>query len=72
MMGSLRQNVESYLGHPIKAVVVTWPRMRALYQEDILDALEHVGLESVQMPKNEQLQREGRIRYSLGNRYDPS
>ena len=58
MLSSLRQAVEDHLARRIDTAVATWPRMRALYQEDILDALEYFGLQSPKMPLDVQLQRE--------------
>lgn len=52
----LREQVETHLGNPIESAVVTWPRILALYQEDILDAVEYVGLESPDIRFETQLQ----------------
>ncbi|KAF2499383.1 hypothetical protein BU16DRAFT_614820 [Lophium mytilinum] len=49
MIRQLRYATEQKLGHEIKHVVTTRPELRALYHEDMEDALEYVGLEYVEV-----------------------
>lgn len=46
MISSLREKVQDHLGHAIGAAAVTWARDQAVYEEDMLDAMEYAGLES--------------------------
>jgi hypothetical protein len=49
MIRQLRYATEQKLGHEIKHVVTTRPELRALYHEDMEDALEYAGLEYVEV-----------------------
>jgi hypothetical protein len=44
MINGLRAAVEKYLGRPISAASITIPHLYALYQEDLEDAFEYLGL----------------------------
>ncbi len=44
MIQSLRAAVEAQVGHKISAASITIPRLQALYQEDLEDAFQYVGL----------------------------
>lgn len=46
MIASLRKQVEDHVGHGIDAAALTWARDQAVYEEDMLDAMEYVRLES--------------------------
>jgi hypothetical protein len=43
----LREKTEEFLGHSISAVSAAVPHMVAIYEEDIVDAFEYVGLEFI-------------------------
>ena len=58
MLDSLREAVEGHLGHRIQAAAATVPHLIALYLEDLHDAFEYVGLQSLDMPVRYGLLRE--------------
>ena len=50
MLSHLKVQVEEYLGAPIESAGVTSPHLVALYQEDLQDAFDHVGLRYLTFP----------------------
>lgn len=50
MLQALRDAAESYLGHEISSALAATPNLVALYQEDVDDAFEYLGLESLDDP----------------------
>lgn len=44
VLKQLRSKTEEELGHAISTVVTASPRLKALYEEDIVDAIEYAGL----------------------------
>ena len=50
MLQALRDAAESYLGHEISSALAATPNLVALYQEDVDDAFEYVGLKSLDDP----------------------
>lgn len=50
VLSDLRARVEEYLGEPIQSAGVTTPHLVALYQEDLQDAFEYVGLRYLKFP----------------------
>lgn len=50
MLQALRDAVESYLGREISSALAATPNLVALYQEDVDDAFEYLGLESLDDP----------------------
>ena len=50
VLSDLRAQVEGYLGHPIESAGVTVPHLAALYQEDLQDAFDFVGLRYLGFP----------------------
>jgi hypothetical protein len=49
MVKELRQRTEQILGHPIKAAVASFPKLIALYEEEVWDSFEWAGLEHMQI-----------------------
>lgn len=41
----LMEQAQKHLGAKITEGVVTWSRVKALYEEDLLDGMEYVGLD---------------------------
>ncbi|KAL8793878.1 MAG: hypothetical protein Q9195_003497 [Heterodermia aff. obscurata] len=50
VISDLKVQVEGYLGVPIKSAGVTGPHLVALYQEDLQDAFDYVGLRYLAFP----------------------
>lgn len=50
MIQALRDAAESYLGHEISSALAATPNLVALYQEDVDDAFEYLGLKSLDDP----------------------
>ena len=50
VLSDLKTIVEEYLGTPIESAGVTTPHLTALYQEDLQDAFEYVGLRYLPFP----------------------
>ena len=50
LLSHLKVQVEEYLGAPIESAGVTSPHLVALYQEDLQDAFEYVGLRYLTFP----------------------
>jgi len=50
VLSDLLARVEEYLGEPVHSAGVTTPHLVALYQEDLQDAFEHVGLSFLKFP----------------------
>ena len=50
MLRALRDAAESYLGHEISSALAATPNLVALYQEDVDDAFEYLGLENLDDP----------------------
>ncbi len=50
MLASLREAVESHLGHCVYSAAATMPHLVALYLEDIHDAFEYLDLQYLDMP----------------------
>jgi hypothetical protein len=44
LLDPLREQVEERLGRKVRSAVVTSPNLVALYDEDILDAMEYAGV----------------------------
>jgi hypothetical protein len=49
MVKELRAMVQDALGHPIKTAVASFPRLIALYEEDVWDSFEWAALEHMQI-----------------------
>ena len=50
MLKALRAAAESFLGHDISSALAATPNLVALYQEDVDDAFEYIGLKSLDDP----------------------
>jgi hypothetical protein len=50
MLRSLRKRTEKYLGHAIPYALLTAPHLLALYDEDVRDAFEWIGLQYTAAP----------------------
>lgn len=50
VLSDLRAQVEKYLGAPIESAGITMPHLIALYQEDLQDAFDYVGLRYLFFP----------------------
>ncbi|KAG8629474.1 hypothetical protein KVT40_003339 [Elsinoe batatas] len=45
MLAALRDEAEQYTGKPVTSAVATIPHLAAVYNEDIIDAFEHISVE---------------------------
>jgi hypothetical protein len=50
MLRSLRERTEEHLGHTIPSALLTVPHLLALYDEDVRDAFEWIGLRYTAAP----------------------
>ncbi len=50
LLKELRSAVEAHLGHSIDSAVAATPHLVALYEEDLADASEHIGLQLQYLP----------------------
>lgn len=50
VLSDLRAQVEKYLGAPIESAGVTTPHLIAMYQEDLQDAFDYMGLRYLSFP----------------------
>lgn len=64
ILRSLREAVESNLGHHIRSAVTTVPHLLALYLEDLQDAFEFLGMELLDLPVRYGLLRETSAAYA--------